>query len=45
LNNDPQSLDGVLKVLDELRQGWKELELMTKNGEVASGGNSLKSRT
>lgn len=45
MNNDPQPLDGVLKVLDELRQGWKELELMTKNGEVVSGGNSLKSRT
>jgi len=45
LNNDPHPLGGVLKILDELRQGWKELELMTQNGEVASGSNSLKHRT
>lgn len=44
LNNDPQPLEGVLKVLDELRKGWKELELMTQKGEVASGGTSLKSK-
>ncbi len=44
LNNDPQPLEGVLRVLDELREGWKELEQMTNNGEVASGGKVLKSR-
>ncbi len=42
LNNDPQPLDGVLKVLEELRKGWQELERMTQNGEVVSGGSVLK---
>ena len=42
LNNDPQPLDGVLKVLEELRKGWQELELMTQNGEVVSGVSVLK---
>lgn len=42
LNNDPQSLEGVLNMLDELRKGWQELELMTQNGEVAPGMKSSK---
>lgn len=36
LNNDPQPLDGVLMVLEELRKGWQELEQMTQDGEVAA---------
>jgi len=43
LNNDPQPLDGVLKVLEELRKGWQELEQMTQEGEVAGVSSSLKS--
>jgi len=44
LNNDPQPIDGVLKVLDELRTGWQELEQLSQNGEVAGVAGSLNSR-
>jgi len=43
LNNDPQPLDGVLKVLEELRKGWQELEQMTQDGEVAAVTSPLNS--
>ena len=43
LNNDPQPLEGVLKVLEELRKGWQELEQMTQDGEVAGVSSSLES--
>ena len=36
LNNDPQPLGSVLKVLEELRTGWQELEQMTQDGEVGA---------
>lgn len=42
LNNDPQPLEGVLKVLEELRKGWQELEQMTQDGHAAVTG-TLKS--
>ena len=44
LNNDSQPLDGVLKVLEELRKGWQELEQMTQDGEVGAVASSLKSQ-
>ncbi len=44
LNNDPQPLGGVLKVLEELRTGWQELEQMTQDGEVGAVASSLKSQ-
>ena len=43
LNNDPQPLDGVLMVLEELRKGWQELEQMTQDGEVAAVTSPLNS--
>ena len=43
LNNDPQPLDGVLRVLEELRKGWQELEQMTQDGEVAAVTSPLNS--
>jgi flagellar protein FliS len=43
LNNDPQPLDGVLLVLEELRKGWQELEQMTQDGEVAAVTSPLNS--
>ncbi len=43
LNNDPQPLDGVLMVLEELRKGWQELEQMTQHGEVAAVTSPLNS--
>ncbi len=44
LNNDPQPLGSVLKVLEELRTGWQELEQMTQDGEVGAVTSSLKSQ-
>lgn len=38
LDNDPQPLDSVLKVLEELRKGWQELEQMTQDGHAAVTG-------
>jgi flagellar protein FliS len=43
LNNDSRPLDGVLKVLEELRKGWQELEQMTQDGEVAAVTSPLNS--
>ncbi len=43
LNNDPQPLDGVLMVLEELRKGWQELEQMTQDGKVAAVTSPLNS--
>ena len=43
LNNDPQPLDGVLKVLEELGKGWQELEQMTHDGKVAAVTSPLNS--
>ncbi len=43
LNNDSQPLDGVLRVLEELRKGWQELEQMTQDGEVAAVTSPLNS--
>lgn len=43
LNSDSRPLDGVLKVLEELRKGWQELDQMTQSGEVSSVVSPLKS--
>jgi len=43
LNSDPQPLQSVLNVLEELHKGWQELEQMTQNGEVAAASHPLKS--
>ena len=42
LNDDPQPLHDVLKILDELQKGWKELEQMIQDGEVAAVASPLK---
>lgn len=44
MNSDPAPLGTVLGVLEELRKGWQELDLMTKDGEVSTGASALKSQ-
>ncbi len=44
LNNDPQPLGSVLKMLEELRQGWQELDQMTQDGKVAAAPRTLNSQ-
>jgi flagellar secretion chaperone FliS len=45
LNSDPQPLGAVLNVLEELRKGWQELELMTQDGGVSTGASALKAQS
>ena len=38
LRNDPQPISTVLKVLEELREGWREVQKMVQDGAVAEVG-------
>ncbi len=38
LRNDPQPISIVLNVLEELREGWREVQKMVQDGAVAEVG-------
>ena len=38
LRNDPQPISTVLKVVEELREGWREVQKMVQDGAVAEVG-------
>jgi len=42
LQNDGQPLEGVLKILEELREGWQELEQMQHTENVAAVPSPLR---
>ena len=44
LNSDPAPLGTVLSILEELRKGWQELDLMTQDGEVVTGTRTLEAQ-